>query len=304
MKSKKIIITGATGFLGTELSKHFSEKGYDVISFSRNPIKSKQKLPFASEHFEFNPLKPNSKLKDAVDGADAVINLAGAGIGDKRWTKSYKELVLNSRIDSTNYIVELIRQSKNPPMLLNASAIGYYGDCGDTLLNEDSPKGSGFLSDVTYKWEAKASEAQDITNVAAARIGIVLDKNGGALKRMLLPFKLFAGGPLGSGRQFWSWIHLSDVLYAFDFIIENKLSGPVNIVSPNPIRMKAFAKELGRAMKRPSFLPVPAFALKIILGESAEMVLNSQKVLPNKLTENGYNFKYSELSSAMKDIFQ
>ena len=301
-QTKKIIITGATGLIGSHLAKHLTVKGYSVISFSRDAANSGQKLPFIAGHTEWNPAGENKDWFNQLSGAAAVINLAGASIGDKKWSDDYKKVILTSRIESTNAIVDAISAISDPPMLINASAIGYYGDRQDETLTENSAPGSGFLAQVAIEWEKAANRASEYTQVAFARTGIVLAREGGTLGKLFTPFKLFAGGPLGSGRQFWSWIHIDDVSGLFEFIIENKISGPVNFVSPNPLRMTEFAKTLGKVMHRPSYFKVPAAVLRMLLGESADLVLDSQRVIPAKATDNGFRFNYPKLKTALEFI--
>jgi uncharacterized protein (TIGR01777 family) len=243
---------------------------------------------------------------EKLEGADAVINLAGESIAAKRWTAAQKELIVNSRLDATKVLVDAIgRVSAKPSVLVNASAVGYYGNVESGDVTEDHAKGTGFLADTCVRWEAEANRAKTLGGrVVIIRIGIVLEKGGGALSKMIPPFQMFLGGPLGSGRQWFPWVHREDVIGAILFALQNpNLSGPVNAVSPNPVTMKEFCKALGRAMHRPSSAPVPAFMVKLLLGEMSEMLLTGQRAVPKKLQDAGYRFRYPELDNALAAIF-
>jgi uncharacterized protein (TIGR01777 family) len=252
----------------------------------------------------WNPSDPNATLV-LPDGTDAVVNLAGESIADGRWTDARKAAIRSSRVEATTAIVEGIRAtSHRPSVLVNASAIGYYGGRGDETLTEDSSAGQGFLSDVVIDWEEAANKATELgVRVALMRIGVVLGRDGGALPQMALPFKLFGGGPVGSGRQWMSWIHLDDVVGMIIWAIENEqVSGAINTVAPEPLRNAEFSREIGRALHRPSWLPAPGFALRLILGELADtLLLEGQKVIPARAQELGYAFKYPRASQALSE---
>ncbi|MBI2083658.1 MAG: TIGR01777 family protein [Deltaproteobacteria bacterium] len=279
----KILLTGGTGFIGRPLLKKLLEKGHEVTLLTRQQI-------------------PNFACPD---GTDAIINLAGETIAE-RWTKEKKEKIRRSRVDTTRAIITAIgKTSQKPRLLINASAVGYYGDTKEVPVDESSPRGYDFLAEVCREWEETAQEAEkDNVRVVRLRCGVVLGKDGGALQKMLPPFKFFVGGPIGSGNQWFPWIHREDVIHAIFFALENeKLSGAVNVTSPEPIRQKEFAKILGKVLGRPSSLPVPSFVLKLLLGEMSEMLLTGQRVVPKKLTEAGFQFQYPDLESALKAIF-
>jgi len=298
--NKLILVTGATGMIGSKLTKKLSELGYSVGSISRNPNKSKSQLPWCQFHIDYN--KPD-ELKDYISKSYGVINLAGASIADKKWTPEYKKEILDSRINSTKMIVDAINLSPNKPkVLINGSAIGIYGNTADKEIDEKSPTGNGFLAEVTVRWENEAKRLNSNVRLVLARTGVVLDENGGALEKMIMPFKFFVGGPIGSGRQWLSWIHIDDLVNLFIWSIENPISGPINFTAPNPVIMSEFAKELGKVMSRPSIFPVPEFVLKLILGESSAMVTNSNKVIPKVALENNFKFTYINLNSALKSI--
>lgn len=304
--SKKIVITGATGLIGKKLVNALVNRGDEVIIFSRNSEKAKSILPKAKKFVEWNYKKPDN-WKSEINGVDAVIHLAGINLFSKRWNDAFKKEVLESREVSTRNLADAIKSCGNKPgVLVSASGIGYYGNCGDKILSEESPVGNDFLADVCKVWEneAKKVEQSGVRSVQV-RTGLVLSTEDGALKQMLPPFKFFIGGPLGSGKQWASWLHIDDIVGVYIHAIDNtKLSGAVNAASPNPVRMKEFAKTLGKVLHRPSLFPVPQFVLKIVVGEAAEVVTASQRVDVKKLLNNGYQFKFKELESALKNLLK
>jgi uncharacterized protein (TIGR01777 family) len=297
---KKIIITGATGLIGEKLAKELHDSGYAIYVFTRNISKSKKVLPYAEGHFNWDE---GNEWKAAIENSYAVINLAGAPIAGKRWSDDYKKEIYNSRIDGTKALAEAINQAeKKPEVFISASAIGYYGDKDNQIITENTEKGNDFLADVCSDWEKESQKAEGV-RVVNPRIGIVLSKEGGALKEMLTPFKFNVGGPLAGGNQWWAWIHEDDLINMFKFCLENKnISDAVNFTSPKPVTNKYFSKALGKAMGKPSFMPVPKFALKIFLGESADFVLSSIRALPSKATNEGFEFKFIEPENALKDL--
>ena len=306
----KIIVAGGTGFIGSALVSRLLKDGHTVVLLTRNGKISSEQFP----HKESPSLsivqwdgKTDGAWSDSIDGADAVINFSGASIAGKRWTKPQKELLLSSRIDPTRAIVGAISKAKKKPgVFVNASAVGYYGNVPDGEVTEDSPSGSDYLSGLCRAWESEAREAeQSGVRVVMLRTGIVLGRSGGALKKMLLPFQLFAGGPIGTGKQWMPWIHLEDEIGVVLFVLqEQSISGPVNVTASNPVMMKEFATRLGHAIHRPSWASVPAFVLKIALGEMADMLLGGQKAVPKKLLSNGFKFQYGKLENALKVILQ
>lgn len=276
--------------------------GYSIITISRDNSRTSKLFPFADQHLSWHE---TDSLVSALSRSTAVINLAGAGVGDKKWSESYKNEILNSRIESTQLIADLIRVSSSKTSLINASAIGYYGNRGDEILTETDENGNGFLAQVVTQWEKSANSIAEITRVVTLRIGVVLSRDGGALKKILLPFKFFIGGPLGAGKQWLSWIHIDDLTDAVKFIIENvSLKGPVNLTSQDPIQMNDFAKTIGEIMHKPSFFRVPRFVLRLALGESEQMVTYSQRVIPEKLIQSGFLFKFNNIHSALEDILK
>lgn len=297
----RVVIAGGTGFIGNALLEQFVKGKHQVVLLSRNAdgLKHLEKDTVNAEQWDAKTVGPWTKR---LDGADAVVNLTGEPIAAKRWTLSQKERILKSRVDATKAIVSAIgKVGKKPSVLVNASAVGYYGNVEKGDVTESHPKGSDFLAGVCEKWEQEAHAAEKHgVRVVVLRIGIVLEKNGGALKKMLPPFQMFAGGHLGSGIQWFPWVHRDDVAGAVLFAIKNeKAAGPVNVTAPEPVTMKEFCKTLGKIIRRPSWAPVPAFALKILLGEMSDMLLTGQRAIPKKLQEAGYTFKYPKLEKAL-----
>ena len=304
--SKRIIITGATGLIGKKLTNALINRGDEVIVFSRDAARAKSIFPKAIDYVEWNYRKPE-EWKSKLENSDAVIHLAGINLFAKRWNNDFKETVLESRKLSTNNLVEAIKSvAKKPEVFISASGIGYYGDCGEAVLDEISPKGNDFLADVCDVWESEAKKIGDyeIRNLQI-RTGLVLSPEDGVLKQMLLQFKLFVGGPLGNGRQWWSWLHIDDIVGIYLYALDNsQLQGPLNAASPKPVRMKEFANSFGKVLKRPSLFPVPKFVLKIVIGETAEVVTASQRVNVKKLFESGYKFRFEKLEDALRDLLK
>lgn len=302
----KIVAAGATGFIGRALLNHLVEAHHVVTLLTRNPIAAKS-LAGRSVGIETWDGQTAGPWVRYVDGADAVINLAGGSIGAMRWTNARKALILDSRVNATKAIVAAIRRArKKPTVLVNASAVGYYGNVESGDVTESHPRGNDFLADVCARWEHEAIAAEALgVRVVIPRNGVVLERDGGALQRLLLPFTFFIGGPLGSGRQWFPWIHRNDVIDAVLFALEHrKISGPVNLTAPEPVTMKEFCNALGKALGRPSWAPVPALMLRIALGEMSQMILTGQRVIPNKLQEAGYIFKYPKLDRALAAILK
>ncbi len=299
----KILITGGTGFIGTSLTKELRDAGHEVIITTRQEASNVR-----AEHatpLQWTP--PDLIPSDIISTIDAVIILAGEPIAPKRWSEDRKKRILSSRIDTTRALVESIEQSdKKPKVLISASAIGYYGPRNDEFVNEDVAPSSDYLAGVCIKWESEAQKAEALgLRVVRVRIGGVLGRGGGLLAQMIGPFKNFAGGPLGSGKQWFSWIHLDDLVGIFKYALENdSVSGPVNGTAPNPIMNREFSRALGRALNRPAIVHVPAFAVKLALGELAGLLLTGQRVVPEKALEAGYKFKYEKINEALKDIFK
>jgi hypothetical protein len=303
---KRIVITGATGLIGKKLADALIDRGDQVIIFSRDAEKAKSIFPKALECVEWNYRKPDL-WKSKLENADAAIHLAGINLFAKRWNDDFKKAVLESREVSTKNLVEVIKSCANKPeVFISASGVGYYGDCGDRILKEDSSSGNDFLADVCKVWEGEARKVE-ISGVRSVQIrtGLVLSSEDGALKQMLPAFKFFIGGSLGNGKQWSSWLHIDDIVGIYLHAIDNKnLSGAVTAASPNPVRMKEFANTLGKVLNRPSLFPVPKFALKIVVGEAAEVVTASQRVDPKKLLKSEYYFKFENLENALRDLLK
>jgi uncharacterized protein len=293
----RIVMTGGTGFLGTGLVDRLRALGHVVTVVTRRAK--------AQGEVEWNLGGSVSALTRALDGADAVINLAGAPI-DRRWTKAHKRELWESRVTLTRVLVDAMqRASLVPSTLINGSAMGIYGDRGDEPLTEASAPGTGFLASLAEAWEKEALAAAPRTRVVLLRTGLVLDKDGGALPKVALPFRFFVGGPVGSGRQYLSWIHRSDWVSMVIWALTNTVvSGPLNVTAPHPATNREFTRTLGRAMSRPALIPAPEFALRVILGEMADVVVHGQRVLPAKAHELGFGFSYPLLEPALRAIYQ
>lgn len=280
---KTIAITGASGFVGTSLTKFFSNLGYKIIPLSREILNNKD------------------KLEEILNSCDIVINLAGANIIN-RWSESYKKLLYSSRIDTTSKIVNAINNISNKPkLLISTSAVGIYDN--KTTHNENGTFSNDFLSNLCQDWEKKALEAKnDITKVSIFRFGIVLGKNGGALQKMLTPFKLGLGGTIGSGKQAFSFVHIDDLLNAYKFVIENSHEGIFNLTAPKPTTNKGLTLALGKTLKRPTILPVPEFVLKLIFSEGARVLTDGQSAIPKKLLDLGFEFKFKTIEETIENL--
>jgi hypothetical protein len=296
----KIFITGGSGFVGTNLSFYLLEKGHSVIAVGSSPAHR------VIRHDNFHYISADTTVKgdwqDALNNVDAVINLAGKNIF-KRWTDTYKDQIYNSRILTTRNLVEAIPDQKDI-ILCSTSAVGYYGERADEVLKEDALPGNDFAAKVCRDWEKEAfrAEAKGV-RVALTRFGVVLGKDGGALAKMLPAFKSFAGGPLGSGLQWFPWIHMEDLIAAMIFIIENPdAKGPINFCSPNPVRNRDFADALGQVLKRPSVLRAPSFMIRLIMGEMGQSLMSSQRAIPDKLLKYGFKFQYPDINSALVNL--
>jgi uncharacterized protein (TIGR01777 family) len=286
---QRIAITGASGLIGSALVGHLKSEGHTVQRLVR-------RATVAPDEIQWNP-KTGYVDIEALRGVDAVIHLAGVGVGDKRWTKRYKSEILNSRLLGTTAIANAVVEVK-PQVFISASAIGWYGDSGNRAVVESDSVGNDFLAAVCREWEGAADLAGDVRTVKL-RTGLVLDPTGGALGRMLPLFRFGLGGKLGSGKQWWSWITLHDVVRAIIFALEHPIAGPVNLTTPNPVTNQEFTAALARAMNRPALFPAPAIALKIALGGFSSEVLGSKKVMPNALSDAGFVWDYPHITNAL-----
>lgn len=296
----KILLTGGTGFIGDFLSRYLEDKGHELIILSRNPASFRKFEKPGRTYVAWR-----SDLSTLIEDSDAIINLAGKNLFDSRWNNKVKSEILNSRISATGALVAAIKKSKfKPSVMISASGVSIYGNKGDQLVDEPSAPGSGFLVDVCKRWEAEANNAAaDGVRVVTTRFGLPLGTNGGALKPMLMPFRLFMGGPLGDGRQYFPWIHMEDLCRAILFCINNpEIIGAVNVSSPNPVTMNEFSQVLGRVLHRPSWLKMPALLIRIAVGEVAGTITDSLRIIPRKLMENGFEFKYPDPEDALKNV--
>jgi uncharacterized protein (TIGR01777 family) len=295
----KVVVTGGTGFLGGRLVEVLRGDGHEVIVLTRR----------AAQHpgeVQWTPAAGLDAWARSFEGAGAVVNLAGEPIAEGRWTAARKRTILASRLESTSGVVAALRAAAAPDAaLLSGSAIGYYGTPGDQPLDESSPAGNDFLATVCREWEAEALEAAAHARVVLLRTGLVLARGGGALQQLALPFQFFAGGPLGSGRQVMSWIHRDDWIAMVRWALANPdVRGPLNLTAPAPVTNREMAAALGRALRRPAFVPTPAFALRLALGEMADaMVLNGQRVLPRAAQSQGFTFEYATVDEALRAIY-
>ena len=291
---KKVAVTGSSGLIGAALVAQLQSDGYKVLKLVRRP-------PRAADEVSWDPKKGEIDLK-SLEGVDAVFHLAGAGVGDKRWTAAYRSQILNSRLLGTTTIANACEQLQ-PEVFISASAIGYYGETGNREVVEVDRGGDDFLSIVCREWELVANLAPSVRTIKL-RTGLVLDPTGGALGRMIPLFKFGIGGKLGSGKQWWSWITLHDQVRAMIFLMQSKIEGAVNITTPNPVTNKEFTAALAHALKRPAFFPAPAFALRAVLGGFSSEVLGSKKVMPKVLMDNGFDFEYPFVSNALAALVQ
>ncbi|MHB1654542.1 MAG: TIGR01777 family oxidoreductase [Desulfitobacteriaceae bacterium] len=301
----KVLLFGGTGLIGRNLTKELSVNGHQVGVVTRNRGKSANNIGNEVQAIVWQYATELSSLSELRD-VDVIVNLAGESIGNRRWTDSVKKEILESRIKTTQAIVSAINDGHiQPKVLINASAVGYYGACKDEEITELAGAGQDFLAQVCQSWEKEAYKVRgDATRVATLRTGVVLGAEG-ALNRMMMPFKFFLGGPLGSGNQWLSWIHIRDLTSLIKFIIEQQeLSGPVNATAPEPVRMKTFCSVLGDVLNRPSWLPVPEFVLKGVLGQMAEMLLHGQRAIPQKAVNSGFEFRFPNLRWALEDLLK
>jgi uncharacterized protein (TIGR01777 family) len=286
---KRVAVTGSSGLIGSALVARLKSDGYQVQKIVRRATRNQEEV-------RWDPIKGEIDL-DALDGVDAVFHLAGAGVGDKRWSAAYRSEILNSRLLGTTTIANACQQLQTD-VFISASAIGYYGETGNRAVTETDKGGSDFLSVVCREWEAVADLAPSVRTIKL-RTGLVLDPTGGALGRMIPLFKFGLGGKLGSGKQWWSWITLHDQIRAMMFLMNSKIEGAVNLTSPNPVTNQEFTASLARVLKRPALFPAPAFALKAVLGGFSSEVLGSKKVIPKVLTDAKFDFDFSFISDAL-----
>ncbi|MEC9486869.1 MAG: TIGR01777 family oxidoreductase [Prosthecochloris sp.] len=305
-----IVITGATGVIGSVIAGKLIASGENVVVFSRSPKSAASKVPGAAAYVKWDSDLADGEWTEYVEGAKAVIHMAGKPLLEERWSDEHKVECYDSRIVGTRNLVNAINAaSRKPNVLISSSAVGYYGSfdrCDDTPpLDEDAPEGNDFLAKICYDWEKEARKVSDEVRLVILRTGIVLSTRGGMLERLLLPFNLFVGGPVGSGEQCLSWIHIDDeVAVIIEAISHEGLKGAVNLVAPGAVSMSAFAKALGSVMSRPSFVPVPKLAVQVLMGEGAEYAVKGQNVRPKALQDYGFSFSYTDLQWALKDLVE
>jgi uncharacterized protein len=301
----RVFVTGGTGLIGPALIRRLRKRGDEAVLLTRRPALGRERFGEDCPIVEGDPVQAGPWM-DAIQNCDAVVNLAGENIFARRWNEEFRSVLRDSRVRSTDHVVQALAKqprAKNgqPKVLVNASAIGYYGFHRDEEITEESPPGDDFLARMCVAWESAARNAETHgVRVAVVRIGVVLDRSGGALAQMLTPFKLGLGGPVGSGKQWFSWIHRADLVGNFLLALDkNEATGAINGTAPHPVTNKGFSKALGRALHRPSFLPAPGFALRLRFGQVAEVLTTGQRVLPRRALALGYQFQFPDIDSAL-----
>ena len=300
----KIVIAGGTGFLGRPLADALAAEGHEIVTLTRGRAAANGQP--TRRAVAWTPDGNIGPWAAEIDGAGAVVNLAGESIAGKRWTAAQKRRILDSRVLATRSLVAAIAGARTPPaVFVSGSAVGYYGPRGDEKIPEDTPPGGDFLANVCVQWEGEAARAKAATRVVLLRTGLALERDGGALPQMLPPFQFGAGGPVGSGRQFWPWIHRADWIALVQWAIRTPaVAGAINGTAPNPVTNAEFARALGRAMHRPAFMPAPAFALELLLGEMADaLLLSGQRAVPERPEQLGFTFRYARVDEALAALF-
>jgi uncharacterized protein (TIGR01777 family) len=299
----RILITGGSGLIGSALARELGSAGHEVVVLTRDPSRVAP-LPPGTRAVQWDGKTAGDWAK-LLDESTAIVHLAGDGIAAGRWTEEKKRRIRQSRVESGKAVLEAVRQAKSRPRaLLQGSAVGYYGACGDEVVTESHPPGDDFLARVCVEWEASTAGVEALgVRRPVLRTGIVLSDEGGALPRMALPFRMMAGGPLGGGRQWFPWIHAADEVGAIRFLLEREdATGPFNLTAPEPLTNRDFSRALGRELKRPSFAPAPGFALRLLLGEMADALLHGQRAVPRRLLDLGYAFRYPEAAGALRNL--
>jgi uncharacterized protein len=300
----RVIITGGTGLIGRALSHSLINDGHEVIVLTRNPAQADLPAGAIAERWDGRSTEGWSHW---VEGADAIVNMAGAGLADSRWTAARKALIRGSRLDGGRAVVQAVKQAKRKPeVVLQSSAVGYYGPRDDSVITEEAMPGVDFSAKICVEWEASTASVENLgVRRAILSTGVVLSTEGGALPPMMLPFKFFIGGPIGSGKQWLSWIHLADAVAAIRFLIEHKAAaGRFNLVAPNPLTNADFSRAIGKVMGRPAIMPTPGFTLKLAFGEMSTVLLTGQRVVPQRLQALGFTFQFSEAEEALRDLLK
>lgn len=298
----RVLITGGTGLIGTALVKSLQDDGNEVIILSRAPEQQKDRVA-AGVRLERWDGRSTEGWGPLVEEVDAIVNLAGEGIADGRWTAARKQRIMASRVAAGKALVAAVAEANaRPGVLIQSSAVGYYGPCADEILTEEAAAGSDFLADVCVAWEASTAEVEEMgVRRPVIRTGVVLSREGGAFPRMALPFRLFAGGPLGNGNHYFPWIHIDDEVAAIRFLLAHETAaGPYNLTAPDPLRNRDFVRLLGRTMRRPALVPTPSLALKAIFGEMSTVLLDGQRAVPARLQEAGFEYVYSGIEDALR----
>lgn len=304
-EAKRVVVTGATGLIGKALCRNLGERGYQPVVFSRDPAAARRSVPGAAEYVAWEPAEDGPWAR-AIDGAYALVSLAGASVAGKRWSEAYKREIRDTRVIGTRGLVSaMAKAGAKPRVFVSGSAVGYYGFRDDTPLDERATPGGDFLSKVVQDWEQEALKAEALgVRTALVRAGIVLDRREGALPLLALPFRMFVGGPVLPGTQWFSWIHLADVVGIFMLALEDeRVRGPINAAAPQPQTNRDFSRTLGKVLGRPSLMPVPGPALRVIVGEFAETLTTGQRVAPRLAQELGYQFQYPTSEQALRQIF-
>lgn len=301
----KVVIAGGSGYVGQALAASLRTDAHEVVVFSRHPDADASGLPAGVRAAGWDARTVEPRWADELRGASAVVSLAGASIGARRWTLSYRNEIFSSRVSATHALVEAIgglAERERPRVLVSASGVDYYGDRGEERVTEEGAPGESFLAQVCVQWEAAARRAEALgVRVVLARTALVVGRGAPALQKLALPFRLFAGGPLGGGGQWFPWVHLDDAVGLYRLAIERgDAAGPLVLASPTACRQREFAREVGRALGRPSWLPVPAFALRLALGRQADLLLHGRRAEPAKAVGLGYGFRYPELGAALR----
>ncbi len=300
----RVLIAGGTGLIGTALVKSLRDDGNEVITLTRSPEQATNRVSSGVQLERWDG-RTAEGWGPLVEEVDAIVNLAGEGIADGRWTAARKRRIRESRVEAGQALVAAVADATSKPdVLIQSSAVGFYGPCADEILTEEAAAGSDFLAEVCFEWEASTADVEDMgVRRPVIRTGVVLSGEGGAFPRMSLPFRLFAGGPLGSGNQYFPWIHIDDEVAAIRLLLSSETAfGPYNLTAPEPLRNRDFVRLLGRAMRRPALIPTPSFALKMIFGEMSTVLLDGQRAVPSRLQRAGFEYLFSGIEDALNDL--